>query len=72
MAEIYHAMRASDPRAYSVSVPSENIRVLGSDSLAVVTAGRLSYGTGIDLIDTLLGTAVVASIATQVDAPPVT
>jgi hypothetical protein len=61
-------MKASDPHTYSVSVPSENIRVIGSNSLAVVTAGKSSWEAGVTLIDTLVGAEVVASIATHVDA----
>jgi hypothetical protein len=67
MAEVYRTMKASDPRAYSVSVPSENMRVIGSDSLGVVTAGKLSCETGVTLIDTLVGVEVVA---TQAEAAP--
>jgi hypothetical protein len=71
MAEIYRAMKASDPHTYSVSIPSENIRVIGSNSLAVIATGKLSCETGVTLIDTLVGAEVVASIATPVDATPV-
>jgi hypothetical protein len=67
MAEIYVAMKASDPHTYSISIPSENIRVIGSDSFAIITAGKLSCETGVTLIDTLVGAEVVASIPTPID-----